>query len=256
MGVKQRIGLGVMLMSLAVVSTTVAEMIPIDNPGFEQTTPPNFFEFTFGVPVGWDVHDPQNIVPDADVFVGTLEPGEDLAFFSTTAPEGDLVAILFNNGQEGAGEYGYEQELDTLVQANTRYDLSVEVGNIGRGTAENGVFFNLDEFPGYRVELLAGTQVMAQDINSLSIPEREFRTSVVSFTTGSSGSFIDQPLGIRLVSLNEIPAGYLNDATSALEVDFDDVRLEATIPEPSAFLLLTAGFVGVSVYARRRRVDV
>ena len=252
MGVKQQIGLGAMLVSLALVTTTLAEIIPIVNPGFEDTTGQDpFYEFTFGTPIGWTVG-PSDIVPQSGFFVGTLEPNGD-EFFEDTAPEGDLVGILFNSTQEGGGEYGYLQMLTAVVEANTQYELSVEVGNIGSGTSTNGGVFNLDGFPGYRVELLAGTQLIAQDSNLLTIPEREFRTSVVSFTTGSDDAFIGQPLGIRLVNLNVIPAGYLDDDDSALEVDFDDVRLIATeIPEPSAVLLLAVGFVAVSVCVRRR----
>lgn len=58
------------------------------------------------------------------------------------------MCILFNSGREGEGEYGYEQTLAETLQAYTSYSLSVEVGNIASGTAQNGTFFNLDEFPG------------------------------------------------------------------------------------------------------------
>ncbi len=121
-----------------------------------------------------------------------------------------------------------------MLEVNTQYDLSVEVGNIGSGTAVSGEFFNLDEFPGYRVELLAGGQVIAQDNNLLagSIPEGEFMTANLSFTVGQADPLIGQALGIRLVNLNEIPAGFNAGNSPDLEVDFDDVQLNASATSP------------------------
>jgi hypothetical protein len=75
--------------------------------------------------------------------------------------------------------------------------------------------------------LLAGGTVIASDDNSLagSIAEGEFGDSVVTFNPGDAHPQIGQPLGVRLINLNQtagVPAG--ND----LEVDFDNVRLTAT----------------------------
>lgn len=229
-----------------------AAVVTVTNPGFEDTAGQTTFnEFTFGEPVGWDLFDPNGIIPSAGVFTGTLQPnGTD--FFNTTAPEGDLVGILFNSTREGDGEYGFEQTLTENLQANTNYQLSVQVGNIASGNATNGVFFNLDHFPGYRVDLLAGGTVIASDMNSLLIPEAEFSLSTVDFTTGSSHSQLGQSLGIRLVNLNQIPTGF-NQATSPdLEVDFDDVQLFATsaVPEPGPIPL---AIIGLSMWILQRR---
>ncbi len=204
-----------------------AELIPVANAGFEDVSGQSAFnEFTFGTPVGWTLYDPNNIVPNPGVFVGTLLPnGTD--FFNTTAPEGNLVSILFNRDSEGDGEYGYEQTLTATLQANTDYALSVEVGNIASGFATDGTFFNLDEFPGYRVELLAGGVVIAEDINALVIPEGEFATSTVSLSVGAGHAQLGQNLGIRLVNLNIIPAGFTQMTSPDLEVDFDNVILSA-----------------------------
>ena len=79
-------------------------------------------------------------------------------FFNSIAPEGERVSILFNSQSEGEGQYGLEQTLAATLEANMTYTLSVEVGNIASGFATNGTFFNLDEFPGYRVDLMAGEQ--------------------------------------------------------------------------------------------------
>ena len=221
--------------SLAATAQVAPAMpVAIVNAGFEDVTGQTLFnEFTFGTPVGWSLHGPNSVIEDVGTFTGTLQ-SNGVDFFHVTAPEGDKISILFNSGREGEGEYGYEQTLTNTLQANFIYELSVEVGNIASGTAQNNQFFNLDEFPGYRVELLAGGVVIAEDDNALTIPEGEFSTSTVSFSTSASHAQLGQNLGIRLVNLNVIPAGFTQATSPDLEVDFDDVRLAATvIPEPS-----------------------
>ncbi len=242
------------LAAASFVTQANAAVVTVVNDGFEDVTGQTVFnEFTFGTPVGWTIHDPGGVVPDAGTFVGTLLPnGTD--FFNSTAPEGNRVAIAFNSGREGEGEYGFLQTLSDTLQANTQYELTVQVGNIASGTATNGQFFNLDEFPGYRVDLLAGGVVVAQDVNSLSIPEGEFAVSTVSFTTGDAHAQLGQALGIRLVNLNLIPAGFTQVTSPDLEVDFDQVQLSAnSVPEPTTWVLLSAiCLAGVCLRGRMR----
>ena len=221
-----------------------AVSIVVTNPGFEDTSGQTVFnEFTFGVPAGWQIYDPADIHPSAGLFVGTLQPNG-VDFFTTTAPEGDRVAILYNETRRGEGEYGFFQELTDTLTANSHYTLTVEVGNIASGFAQNGAFFNLDAFPGYRVEFLAGGTVISMDNNSLGIPEAEFATSTVTFTTGETHPLLGQALGIRLVSENTLPPG--SPADLALEVDFDDVALTVdSIPEPKSLMLFAVGFLSL-----------
>lgn len=232
-----------------------ADTIAIANSGFEDTTGQSVFnEFTFGIPAGWEIYDPMDIHPSTGLTVGTLTPnGTD--FFNSVAPEGTRVAIMYNTSRLGEGEYGLQQTLTDVLEANRDYTLTVEVGNIASGVATNGVFFDLDEFPGYRVELLAGGTVIAQDENLLTIPEAEWATSTVSFSTGASHALEGQALGIRLVNLNVIPAGFTAATSPDLEVDFDQVALQVnqSVPEPTTGLL----FVWVALVAgcqRRRRL--
>ncbi len=232
-----------------------AAPLTVVNAGFEDTSGQTVFnEFTFGTPAGWQIHDPNGLIPDADIFPGTLLPnGTD--FFNTTAPEGNRVAILFNQGRRDEGEYGFVQALSDVLTANTRYTLRVEVGNIASGFATNGAFFNLDGFPGYRVDLLAVTlggggsitssTVIAQDLDSLIIPEGEFATSVVTVDIGDTHANLGDNLAIRLVNLNETRG---EPGPPDLEVDFDDVRLDAetivlAAPQGALLLALAAGLL-------------
>ncbi|MCA9121834.1 MAG: hypothetical protein H6822_11845 [Planctomycetaceae bacterium] len=216
----------------------VTTEVVVVNPSFEDIageTP--FNEFTFGPLPGWDLYDPGNITSGGtgpQYYVGTLTPGEVpsepglIQNFPGGAYDGQRVAIAFNfDGSGDGGEYGIQQTLAATLQANTSYALSVNIGNIATGTAISGQTFFLDGLPGYRVELLAGDTVIASDNSSLSglIAEGEFGESVVTFDAVAAHPQLGQPLGIRLVNLNQtagVPAG--ND----LEVDFDNVRLIAT----------------------------
>jgi hypothetical protein len=190
-------------------------------------------------------------VNQASVFTGTLDvqPPE---FFPGGAPEGDRVAIAFGfSGTGGSGEYGYQQTLADVLQANTHYELQVEIGNIASGTDTSNNVYDLSGFPGYRVELLAGTDVIAVDNNSLGgiIPEGQFLTATLSLDVGAMHANLGQALGIRLVNLNEIPEVGSPD----LEVDFDNVRLDATpIPAPPGVLGALLLLAGLGSMALRR----
>ncbi|MDL5055061.1 hypothetical protein QQ056_16100 [Oscillatoria laete-virens NRMC-F 0139] len=222
----------------------------IVNHSFEDVSGQTVYnEFTFGTPTGWTLYDPFGIVSIPDVYVGTLDPSMGAAEFfnGDPAPDGDRVMILFNSGQKAAGEYGFFQTLGDTLQANTHYSLTVDVGNIGSGTAIDSTFYDLSNFPGYRVDLLAGGVVIASDNDSLVIPEYEWATSVISFTTGDFHAQLGQSLGIRLVSLNAT-----NDPGVDNEVDFDNVILTATpIPEPHTWGLLLIGVIFVICKLRR-----
>ncbi|GAB4180519.1 MAG: hypothetical protein Fur0032_21490 [Terrimicrobiaceae bacterium] len=242
-----------------------AESILVTNPGFEDISGESpFNEFTFGPLNGWDLYDPGNITSGgagATYFIGTLRPtvldpvGNPGVheFFPDGAIEGIRVGIAFNfAGSGGQGEYGFQQILNTPLQANTEYTLQVQIGNIASGLAVNNDFFDLDGFPGYRVDLMAGGVVLSSDNNSLagSIPEGGWGLSTVSFTTGPTHEQLGQNLGIRLVNLNVVDPAFPG---SDLEVDFDDVSLSAVaIPEPGAAAMILLGGIVVWATARRR----
>ncbi len=227
-----------------------ADIITVINPGFEDIggeTPYN--EFTFGPLHGWQLYDPGAITnggAGSTFFIGTLTPSPPV-FFTNGASEGQRVGIAFNYfGSGGLGEYGLQQTLAATLQANTHYTLQVDIGNIHSGTSVDGTFFPLAGFPGYRVDLLAGGQVIASDNNSLgnAIPEGAFATSTLQFTTDAAPLLLGQSLGIRLVNLNQVDPLF---PSSDLEVDFDHVRLTgvSAVPEPSSLCTLSILILGV-----------
>lgn len=247
------------LLILPTAGPVHAALINVVNPSFEDTSGSTtlFNEFSFGPLSGWELYDPGTITGGGagpTYFIGTIDPAEP-AFFTAGAPDGQRVGIAFNFfGSGDGGEYGMRQVLGEGLQPNTTYTLEVEIGNIASGTAQDGTFFNIDGFPGYRVDLLAGGVIVAQDVNSLAgtIPEGEFGTSTVSLTTDNNP--VAGLLEIRLVNLNQVDMTNANTTAADLEVDFDNVRLDASpaaVPEPGGFLI--AGLAVVLSIARRRR---
>lgn len=266
-------GVSVALFAMAILgfaNAVRAAPLTVINPGFEDIsgeTPSG--EFTFGPLNGWDLYeDPGPPALDTSggdgptYFIGTLTPTDNVTpgtneFFPAGAPEGSRVGIAFNfNGSGGTGEYGMVQTLADVLEANTRYELSVQIGNIASGTATSNTFFPLNGFPGYRVDLLAGTTVLASDNNSLAgtIPEGEFTPTTVTFTTGDTHDDLGEQLGIRLVNLNVVDNSVANPNDQDLEVDFDDVSLTATVvPEPTAGLMaIVVGSLIATARHRRR----
>ncbi len=257
----------------ALVGTSASHTAPLTvvNAGFEDIsgeTPSN--EFTFGPLNGWALYEEAGLDTSGgngpDFFIGTLtpqlnadtpEPG-DFSFFPGGASEGNRVGIAFNfagRTDTGGGlEYGLSQILGDTLLANRQYTLQIDIGNIASGTASNGSFFNLDGFPGYRVDLMAGSTILASDNNTLagSIAEGEFALSTVTFTTGAVHTNLGENLAIRLVNLN------VTDPSAPgadLEVDFDNVRLDATaVPEPAATALISLGVIGL-IALRRIRIS-
>jgi len=154
--------------------------------------------------------------------IGVLNP-DSTTLYTEPVPDGSNVGVAFLGETPMNSEAGLEQTLAATLQANTSYTLTVEVGNI----ANDGNFphnqFEFAGFPGYRIELLAGAQVIASDDNSLLPAEGAFLTSVIEVEIGDDHANEGEPLAIRLINLDEAPG---------LEVNFDNVRLDAEPLDP------------------------
>lgn len=152
-----------MLASLALLALACPALgqspVPIVNPGFEDPVLEDGI-FQNSAP-GWTV------IGTATT-IGVLNPT--VADYPGGAPEGANVAMIDGT----VGEAGLGQVLNTSLVANAEYTLTAEVGNTN---------FYAAGFPGYRVQLLAGGDVLAEDNDTLLPPLGTFVTSTISYTT-------------------------------------------------------------------------
>lgn len=227
-----------------------AALVSIQNPSFEADFA-GPASFPVLIPQGWSLVDPNGIVDQTQDAVGVVNPTGS-TFFTSGVPDGSNAALIYLAGDRGGGEVSLEQTLSVTLQPNTRYRLTVGVGNIasGFGAPPFDQFFDLDGFPGYRIQLRAGDTVLVEDNNSLagSLAEGTFGTSEIEVTIGSTHADLGEPLSIRLTNLNQL--GTADEP--GIEVDFDHVRLDAAaVPEPRSMVALAGlALVGWSLSRR------
>jgi len=159
---------------------------------------------------------------------------------------------------------GMEKTLDgrdggdvVILEANKRYELSVAVGN--PRSVPNG--YDLREFGGYKIELLAGGEWLADDDNGNTIAEGAFVTSEsISFVAGDAhAGLLGAALGIRLIHKNvgvnpEDPT--VTDPLPVITwaIGFDDVQLTVSaVPVPAAVWLFGTALVGLFGFGKRRK---
>eukprot|EP01083_Nonionella_stella_P173895 601206_1 len=205
----------------------------IENSGFEMDPIGFNNSYTYGVkiPANWDHYDPNGIMKQWSLGIIVYRGG--VAYndpiYRDGSPEGVQLFYLDTSSLPTHVEFGIEQTLATNVIADTMYTLSAWVGNPASNTfSENSKwkveFFNETGFGGYHVQLVANGNVLAEDDNSLSIPEGTWKQSVITTTISSNDINIGQPLQIRLIDKN---IGADNDAPP-YTINFDDVQLKAT----------------------------
>jgi len=183
----------------------------IVNPGFEDPVLAEGDWTWLDVP-GWTQVGPESI--------GVWNP--ETVYFPAEAPEGQNVAYIWHDPVPAGG---LTQVLAETLAADTTYTLTMQVGNSA----------TYDSHPGYQVQLLAGGTVLAEDNNTLTIPEGQFVTSTVTYTYDPAHSdLVGEPLEIRLLHKA------LGDGGTELE--FDDVQLVADPPFPAP-----AGMVSVEL---------
>lgn len=230
---------------LALPMAAEAAALVVTNPGFQATAAASgqfVGNMTTG-PAGWGWTVSNTGPTNGNRFFGVWNPTGTPSYIPARPP-GENIGVIFLDDVLGL-EARLQQVLADTLQLSTQYTLTVEVGNFR--PSPGGDPWNFAGFPGYRVDLLAGSTVLASDNNTLAPAEGVFLTSTVSFTTGVSHPAAGQPLSIRLVNLNGPGAG--------VEVNFDNVSLDAeAVPEPSSLALLATGAL-LGLGARRRGGD-
>ena len=179
--------------------------IPITNAGFENPALADG-AYTDNVIPGW------SIVAGGNIGAWNVQTAD----FPAQAPEGLNVAYIYSaTAIQGCGQVLTNPA--GLFQLGASYTLTAKVGNSASYTG----------FPGYQVQLLAGGTVIAQDDNTSPPGEGLFVTSTVNYTYHAAHSELaGLPLEIRLLSKG-LQAG-------ENEMEFDDVKLTATLASPIA----------------------
>jgi len=233
------------IMPLALTLSADAVPLIISNSSFEDpdTGSGTFSGATNSAPAGWTVYNTG--ATNTERYFGVWNPSTTSTFVDG-APTGANVGVVFLQNTTNIAEAGLSQTLGDTLQLNTTYTLTVEVGNFADDNSSDS--FNFNGFPDYRIDLMTvnNPTPLASDNNTLTPAEGIFETSIVSFTTGSSHTDAGQALAIRLVNLNG----------AGIEVNFDDVRLDASpVPEPSTAALLLGAVGLICAGLRRNRIS-
>lgn len=190
-------------------AATAAVNIPIVNPSFED---PVQADGTFAAnATGWTK-------VGGAIDAGVLNPTA--TDFAAEAPDGENVGYIFGGPADGGLGQVLTGAMGSFL-ADASYTLTVRIGNAAPYT-----------YDGYRLQLLAGDTLLAEDDNSLPTPAAgTFGTNpaTVNYTynAGLHAGLVGQPLEIRILS-KDLSGG--NNG----EIEFDDVKLTVTLASPLA----------------------
>ena len=181
----------------AVLDASFTWLVPVE-PGPEALTTPWRFGATAGTFYGlWN--------PEGDSYLGAEQGGV------PPGAEGPSVAFLYDAGPEDEAVVMY-QTLATTCEPDVIYELVVAIGN---RLPTNP--FGPSTFGGFKIELLAGNQVIGSLTDGFVPPPGKFEDALLSVPTrGLSASVIGEALTVRLS---------LTVAGQGVATDFDDVRL-------------------------------
>lgn len=149
-------------------------------------------------------------------------------------PDGsNILYVLASSTSGSTSDAGVSQVLSSQLQPNTHYVLSVLVGQ------------RLDlNCAGYKVQLLAGDRLLAEDNNHFPLTSGYFIPTVLTYDTGGSVLYPGN-LEIRLFALNGAAVGN--------QVSFASIDLEAIhMPEPGSAALSGTAALLLSCYGVAR----
>jgi hypothetical protein len=151
-----------------------------------------------------------------DTFVGIFDPPEGSypgagGAGTPDGADGENVAFLFNNGGP-AESVSATQALGETLAPGFEYVLTAAIGKFLPGQP-----YAFSTWGGYRIELLAGSTVIASDSGSVNPDFGEFRDAQAAVDSDDvSPALLGQPLSIRLD---------LEGSEAPRSTHFDDVRL-------------------------------
>jgi hypothetical protein len=220
----------ILALLVAGISTAGAVAVNIVNPGFESDAGLLTAGTTWSdnTPTGW--LDPDN--PGGNPNSNFLE---NIAGFSSDG----IVHLGFDATENGI----VYQDLSTAWAPNTKYTLTVGVGNRSGFGAGNGMFGLTSTNDGV---------VASNDSFSLAPFSQVVNTSIAASV---AGSFADISLVFTTGAL--APAGnirlFVKEVDTVSRIHVDNFRLDAApaVPEPSTAAVLT---LGAGLLRRRRRV--
>lgn len=206
----------------------MAASVTILNPSFEEPIAPQQPDglfYSINDITNWVITGTDTTGYTAGVDKPVILTGGSNWYFTDPIPDG--VQVGSSNGRI------ISQTLSAVLQPNTQYTLGAYVGRR----------LIVSDSPGYNIELLAGSTVLASE-NSTTLSPGQFKPVTLNYASGSSGSLIGQALTIRLTSTSQ-----------ANQVNFDNITLDASpIPEPSAILgLLGFGLLGIGSTLKQKR---
>ena len=133
-----------------------ASPITINNAGFENPLQSDGgYTDNLTVP-DWDIY---SAGMQKNFWYGVWNPVT--ADFPLGVPQGSNIGYIETDRRE-TGIVGFEQTLGTTLTQNTTYQLQVDIGNPLWGDKKS-----YKGFPGYRIELLAGGELLGFDENTL-----------------------------------------------------------------------------------------
>ncbi len=193
--------------------------VHVANGSFEQMPLPEGTWDYPAPPAKWEIYDPAGVMNGITTAVGTINcVGTYL--YPDGAPVADHGALVFLWTDAGIPA-GLSQRLATRLEANTEYVLRVFVGD--PLDPPDGPF-SFSGFPGYRIELAAGSTVLVADENTIIVPEGEFAQTELSYVAAPDDPNLGELLEVRLINLSAAPG---------VEIEFDGVELEVVpIPMP------------------------